>query len=83
MITDVIMSRNAGRYASNKGQWKGGGSGGAGGGGGSGGAGGGGGFMNLEEDRTDLRIKEAKDNDIIDSKYGFDRSVIIQRASKV
>ena len=77
------MSRNAGRYASNKGQWKGGGSGGAGGGGGSGGAGGGGGFMNREEDRTDLRIKEAKDNDIIDSKYGFDRSVIIQRASKV
>jgi hypothetical protein len=44
-----------------------------GGGGGNGGGGGGGGFVALEEDRTDLRIKEARDNDIIDSKYGFDR----------
>jgi hypothetical protein len=38
-----------------------------------GGNGSGGGFVALEEDRTDLRIKEARDNDIIDSKYGFDR----------
>jgi len=29
--------------------------------------------QNTDEDRTDLRVKEALDNDIIDSKYGFDR----------
>ncbi len=72
------MAYSKGRYVPDKGQqakggggWKGGGGGGATGGGW--GAGSGGGFPGLEEDRTDLRIKEARDNDTIDSKYGFDR----------
>ena len=26
-----------------------------------------------DDDKTDLRVKESRDNDIIDSKYGFDR----------
>jgi hypothetical protein len=58
------MAFNKGRFGRDKGEQakKGGGVG-----------GGGGGFVALEEDRTDLRIKEARDNDIIDSKYGFDR----------
>jgi hypothetical protein len=41
-----------------------------------GGKGGAGGYASMEEDRTDLRIKEARDNDIIDSKYGFDRCAL-------
>jgi hypothetical protein len=62
------MAFNKGRFGRDKGEQakKGGGVSGYGGGGG-------GGFVALEEDRTDLRIKEARDNDIIDSKYGFDR----------
>ena len=28
---------------------------------------------NLDDDRTDVRVKESRENDIIDSKYGFDR----------
>jgi hypothetical protein len=60
------MAFNKGRFGRDKGEQ-------AKKGGGGGGSGGGGGFVALEEDRTDLRIKEARDNDIIDSKYGFDR----------
>jgi len=30
-------------------------------------------WNNQEDDKTDLRVKESRDNDIIDSKYGFDR----------
>ena len=26
-----------------------------------------------EDDRTDVRVKDSRENDIIDSKYGFDR----------
>ena len=26
-----------------------------------------------EDDRTDVRLKDSRENDIIDSKYGFDR----------
>ena len=35
-----------------------------------------GGYLDLgdrEDDRTDVRQKDSRDNDIIDSKYGFDR----------
>ena len=35
--------------------------------------GGKGNWDNQEDDKTDLRVKESRDNDIIDSKYGFDR----------
>ena len=28
-----------------------------------------------DDDKTDIRVKESKENDIIDSKYGFDRYV--------
>jgi hypothetical protein len=69
-LTDASIEKmafNKGRFGRDKGEQA------KKGGGGGGGSGGGGGFVALEEDRTDLRIKEARDNDIIDSKYGFDR----------
>ncbi len=28
---------------------------------------------NPDEDKTDLRLKESRENDIIDAKYGFNR----------
>ena len=32
-----------------------------------------------EDDRTDVRQKESRENDIIDSKYGFDRMSVGER----
>ena len=34
-------------------------------------------WNNQDDDKTDLRVKESRDNDIIDSKYGFDRYMIM------
>ena len=45
------------------------------GGGGDGGAG------SNDDDRTDVRVKESRENDIIDSKYGFDRMTVGEKTA--
>ena len=43
-----------------------------------------GGYLDLgdrEDDRTDVRQKESRDNDIIDSKYGFDRMSVGEKTA--
>lgn len=33
------------------------------------------------DDRTDVRVKESRENDIIDSKYGFDRMTLGEKTA--
>ena len=46
-----------------------------------GGPGGDSGGYNNEDDRTDVRVKESRENDIIDSKYGFDRMTVGEKTA--
>lgn len=36
---------------------------------------------NMDDDRTDVRVKESRENDIIDSKYGFDRMTLGEKTA--